>query len=184
MDRRQRQFAASRPRRKITERRCPHFRKQETISFGRFSYKSKCWLYYECFRNGDADFKKIRYWGMVIDTKFPYLGCAYYTLGSSNDVHQVRKLYWCDDQLDKRQYKVGLVFATYEETFAHLPKKLTQKPKRMTVGELIKALQKYNENLLVAGYSSSDEGDFAISKVKKAKVHKDCIGKFYCQGGT
>lgn len=156
---------------------------KNTFTIGQYIYRENIWYYYGCQDVGGV-LKNIKYWGILDCVDFPRLGCAYYTPEIWFGHPQVKKLYWCDDYVDKGRFEAGLVFATYEEAFAHLPRKLTQKPKRMTVGELIKALQKYDKNLLVAGYSYSDECDFAISKVKKAKIHEDHIGNFYCQAGT
>lgn len=156
---------------------------KENIALGYYTYNGNRWSYYGIGRT-TMNFEKIKYWGIVVSNDFPRLGCAYYTPEKWFGKYQVKKLYWCDDSVDKGILGAGLAFATYEEALAHIPKKFTQKPKRMTVGELIKALQKYDKNLIVAGYSYIDECDFAISKVRKVKIHEDCVGNFYCQAGT
>ncbi len=156
---------------------------KNSFTMGQIVYQTNIWYYYGC-QNICGVLKNIKYWGVLDCNDFPHLGCAYYTPEIWFGHAQVKKLYWCDDYVDKGRFEAGLVFATYEEAFAHLPKKFTQKPKRMTVGELIKALQKYDKSLLVAGYSYSDECDFAISGVRKAKIQEDCVGNFYCQAGT
>lgn len=156
---------------------------KNAIALGYYAYNANRWFYYGVGRT-TINFEKIKHWGIIDCNDFPRLGCAYYTPERWFGKYQVKKLYWCDDHIDKGILSAGLAFATYEEALAHIPKKFTQKPKRMTVGELIKALQKYDKNLVVAGYSYTDECDFAISKVRKVKVHEDRIGNFYCQAGT
>lgn len=51
----------------------------------------------------------------------------------------------------------------------------------MIVKELIEQLQKVDGNLIVAGYSSLDEGDFPVDIVRVAEVNEYGIDGCYCQ---
>ena len=54
----------------------------------------------------------------------------------------------------------------------------------MTVKELIEQLQKVDGNLVVAGYSSLDEGDFPVEFVRVAEVNEYGIDGCYCQADS
>lgn len=54
----------------------------------------------------------------------------------------------------------------------------------MTVKELIEQLQKVDGNLVVAGYSYLDEGDFPIEMVRVAEVNEYGIDGCYCQADS
>lgn len=54
----------------------------------------------------------------------------------------------------------------------------------MTVKELIEQLQKVDGNLVVAGYSSLDEGDFPVEIVRVAEVNEYGIDGCYCQADS
>ena len=56
--------------------------------------------------------------------------------------------------------------------------------KRMTVGELIDELMKYDRNLLAAGYSGRDEGDFPIEGVTETETDGERLVGFYNQGSS